>query len=55
MICPNLRCGQTVIAPDAARGRLVRCGRCQQMFVVPPKKSDAPPPVETPATGKKKK
>lgn len=35
MICPNLKCGRTVIASDAVRGKVVRCGHCQQLFMVP--------------------
>lgn len=35
MICPNLSCQQTVIAPDTARGKLVRCAHCKQVFLVP--------------------
>lgn len=35
MICPNLACGRTVSAPDAARGKVVRCTHCQQIFMVP--------------------
>ncbi len=39
MICPNLKCGRTVVAPDNARGKVVRCAHCQQLFMVP---ADAP-------------
>jgi len=35
MICPNLRCGRTVVAADSARGKVVRCGHCQTLFIVP--------------------
>jgi hypothetical protein len=42
MICPNLECRQTVIAPDSARGKVVRCAHCHQTFIVPAKTS---PPV----------
>ena len=35
MICPNLKCGRTVIAPDKARGKVVRCSHCEQLFMVP--------------------
>ena len=35
MICPNLKCGRTVVAADAARGKVVRCGHCQALFLVP--------------------
>lgn len=35
MICPNLKCGRTVTAADAARGKVVRCAHCQQLFMVP--------------------
>lgn len=55
MICPNLKCGQTVVAPDAARGKVVRCAHCQHLFMVPTR---AKPEKEAPAqpeknTGKK--
>jgi hypothetical protein len=36
MICPNLQCGQTVVAPDDARGKVVRCAHCHTLFMVPP-------------------
>lgn len=35
MICPNLKCGKTVIAPDHTRGKVVRCAYCHQTFMVP--------------------
>ncbi len=35
MICPNLRCGRTVVAADSARGKVVRCGHCHTLFIVP--------------------
>lgn len=35
MICPNLKCGRTVVAPDTSRGKVVRCAHCQQLFMVP--------------------
>ena len=37
MICPNLKCRRTVVAPDSARGKIVRCAHCQQPFIVPDK------------------
>jgi predicted Zn finger-like uncharacterized protein len=49
MICPNLKCGRTVVAPEGARGKVVRCGHCQQLFMVPVTHApEAPPsaPVE---------
>lgn len=49
MICPNLKCGQTVVAPESARGKVVRCGHCQQLFLVPASAGEIappPPPVE---------
>lgn len=53
MICPNLRCGRTVTANDAARGKVVRCAHCQQLFLVPIASSGSSaanpsPPAETP-------
>ena len=41
MICPNLECRQTVVAPDSARGKVVRCAHCQQTFLVPNKTAQA--------------
>ncbi len=35
MICPNLKCGKTVVAPDSARGKVVRCAYCEAAFMVP--------------------
>ncbi len=35
MICPNLNCRHTVVAPDAMRGKMVRCAQCKQLFIVP--------------------
>jgi hypothetical protein len=35
MICPNLVCRKTVVAPDSMRGKLVRCAHCNQLFRVP--------------------
>lgn len=35
MICPNLGCRRTVVAPESARGKLVRCAHCNQLFRVP--------------------
>jgi len=35
MICPNLSCRRTVVAPESARGKLVRCAHCDQLFRVP--------------------
>lgn len=39
MICPNLKCGRTVVAPDKARGKVVRCVHCQHLFMVPAPKA----------------
>jgi hypothetical protein len=35
MICPNLSCRKTVVVPESARGKLVRCAHCNQLFRVP--------------------
>jgi hypothetical protein len=37
MICPNLKCQRTVVAPDSTRGKIVRCAHCHQPFMVPAK------------------
>lgn len=42
MLCPNLRCGKTVVAPANMRREIVRCPFCQTAFRVPP------PPEPTP-------
>ena len=36
VICPHLSCGKTVVAPDSARGKPVRCIHCGDQFIVPP-------------------
>lgn len=41
MICPNLTCRKTIVAPDGARGRLMRCAHCSQVFMVPVRESSA--------------
>ena len=43
MICPNLNCGRTVIASDGARGKVVRCAHCQQLFLVPARENKREP------------
>ncbi len=35
MICPNQKCGRTVVAAESARGKVVRCAHCQILFLVP--------------------
>ena len=35
MICPNLKCGRTIVTADSARGKVVRCVHCQTLFLVP--------------------
>lgn len=44
MICPNLSCGRTVVAPEASRGQVVRCVYCDRPLVVPAKRKE--PAVE---------
>jgi hypothetical protein len=46
MICPNLKCGRTVVAAEASRGKIVRCAHCQTLFMVP---KDVRTPPATPA------
>jgi hypothetical protein len=54
MICPNLKCGRTVVAAESARGKVVRCAHCQILFLVPKdagsagetKPAEPPEPVE---------
>lgn len=48
MICPNLKCGRTVVAPENARGKIVRCGHCEQVFRVPAGPAAAPPATPSP-------
>lgn len=54
LICPNLACGQTVVVPDSARGKIVRCAHCQQPFMVPVRNEGAMP-ASTNSAGKKTK
>ncbi len=35
LICPYLRCGKAVVAPDSARGKTVKCVHCGAQFLVP--------------------
>ncbi|MCP5119590.1 MAG: hypothetical protein GY953_53000 [bacterium] len=42
MICPHLSCGQTIVAPDGARGKVLRCAHCKQTFLVPAETREAP-------------
>jgi hypothetical protein len=42
MMCPHLSCGRTVVAPDAARGRVLRCAHCKRTFLVPKEVAAAP-------------
>jgi DNA-directed RNA polymerase subunit RPC12/RpoP len=58
MICPNLKCGRTVAAPDMARGKVVRCAHCHQLFLVPvpsaaPRREEQPEPSRPPAKTEK--
>ncbi len=57
MICPNLKCGRTVVAAEAARGKVVRCGHCHTLFLVPREtralRDATPPPAEPPSNGRK--
>lgn len=49
MICPNLKCGRTVVAPDSARGKVVRCVHCNSTFIVPQSRTGelpAQPPAD---------
>jgi len=61
MICPNLKCGRTLVAADSLRGKVVACPYCDHSFVVP--KPSAVPQAQadsaagrevTPADGKRK-
>ncbi len=56
MMCPNLKCGRTVVAAESSRGKVVRCAHCQTLFLVPidgrlvsEAKPAATPPSEQPA------
>lgn len=35
LICPSLRCRAILTAPQAARGKAVRCGQCGMRVRVP--------------------
>jgi hypothetical protein len=49
MICPNLKCGRTVVAAESARGKVVRCAHCQILFLVPRDARSTPEPQPTEA------
>ncbi|MCG3125741.1 MAG: hypothetical protein CHACPFDD_00567 [Phycisphaerae bacterium] len=54
LICPNLVCGQTIVAPESSRGKVVRCAHCQKAFMVPINaKSVTSEQPEAPKPGKK--
>jgi hypothetical protein len=61
MICPNLKCGRTVVAAESARGKVVRCAHCQILFLVPrdaasareAKTPEAKPPTEQKQRGRR--
>jgi hypothetical protein len=58
MICPNLNCRHTVVAPESARGKVVRCAHCKQLFMVPERRQAAVellPEEETPSPTKEGK
>jgi hypothetical protein len=55
MICPNLKCGRTVVAAESARGKIVRCVHCETLFMVPPAAPQPGAPPEEPAGGGTKK
>lgn len=38
VLCPNLRCKAVLSVPDAARGKMIRCGKCGTTLRVPPQK-----------------
>jgi DNA-directed RNA polymerase subunit RPC12/RpoP len=62
MICPNLKCGRTIVAAESARGKVVRCAHCQILFLVPRDVANArevkaaetqPPPDDTKHRGRR--
>jgi DNA-directed RNA polymerase subunit RPC12/RpoP len=61
MICPNLKCGRTVVAAESARGKVVRCAHCQILFLVPRdaasarevKAAEVQPPAEEKPRGRR--
>jgi hypothetical protein len=55
MICPNLKCGKTVVAADSARGKVVRCVHCRSAFMVPKNAPVAAPPPAQKEPGDSKK
>ncbi len=36
LVCPNLKCGKTMVTDDGARGKVVRCVHCNKPLMVPP-------------------
>jgi LSD1 subclass zinc finger protein len=43
ILCPNLHCRSILQVPEDARGKKVRCSRCQKVFIVPDKKEKKRP------------
>jgi len=35
LMCPNLKCRALLVVPDLARGKKVKCGKCQTTLAVP--------------------
>lgn len=55
MICPNLKCRRTLVAPESMRGKIVRCAHCRQPFMVPLRRQELFTPTESPqAAGEQK-
>ena len=51
MICPNLKCRRTLVAPESTRGKIVRCAHCRQPFMVPLRRQEPLIPLEPPQLG----
>gem|GEM_PF-2052476 len=47
MICPNLKCRRTLVAPESMRGKIVRCAHCRQPFMVPLRRQEVLIPLES--------
>jgi hypothetical protein len=47
MICPNLKCRRTLVAPESMRGKIVRCAHCRQPFMVPLRRQELLAPLES--------
>lgn len=55
LICPNLACRKTNLAPESARGTNVRCAYCSTPFRIPIGKGVRPAPEPAPEPAQQKR